>query len=78
MSQTCLDCALASWSVTKNGRLHPDGSGRCMGAMERLSLPKAFYYVGYRDNQQPLPSGGYLDRRKPYTDCPQFQQKEVS
>jgi hypothetical protein len=77
MSQTCLDCARAEWRLTKAGKLHPDGSGRCLWVLDPILLPKAFFYVGRILNEVPKPNGGFIERKTPYSDCPQFSKKDT-
>lgn len=61
MSNICMTCKFADWKRTAAGRLHPDGQGRCRWQMPEITLPKAFYYVGYHST--PKPSGGQIERK---------------
>ena len=71
----CTTCAYAEWKRTKDGRLHPSGAGRCTwDEWKKWALPKAFYYVTYGSMKvAPEPSGGYISRRNPCSDCPCYQ-----
>lgn len=74
MSNPCLSCKYAAWTRTVNGRLHPDGAGRCMWKMPEIQFPKAFYYVGWSDKRQiPQPSGGHIDRKGDERECPTYE-----
>ena len=75
---SCKNCRLANWKRTEIGRLHPDGSGRCDWRMPVIPLPKAFYYISWRerDSVPPPNGGGHIDRRKPETDCPCWVEAE--
>jgi hypothetical protein len=70
--QTCKTCARAEWGRTKNGRLHPDGQGRCNWMMPDVKIPHAFYYFGW-PGRLPKPSGGRIDRHNPHKDCPTWE-----
>jgi hypothetical protein len=72
MTEDCTTCQLARWQRTKTGRLHPSGDGSCSWkGWKEWKIPKAFDYMGHR--RIPLPSGGYINRRTPCTDCPLYQ-----
>lgn len=74
----CTTCGLAQWKVTKAGRLHPSGDGRCGWQMPVVAIASAFYYHGFsgRDRKAaPAPSGGHIERHSPYTDCPTWMEK---
>jgi hypothetical protein len=75
MTHNCTTCALAEWSRTKTGRLHPSGEGRCSWRMTPTVIPAAFYWSGWIAHRQPEPSGGYIDRREPKSDCPTWEPK---
>lgn len=69
---SCLNCSLAKWDRNKKGALHPSGDGRCTWTMAEIKIPKSRYYVGW-GKEMPQPTGGNIDRRDPYTDCPTWQ-----
>jgi hypothetical protein len=64
---TCDGCKYAMWTRTKNGRLHPDKSGKCSYLKEHpldLRIPCAFSWnIGF-GKSDPAPSGGYIYRGK--------------
>lgn len=66
----CLNCTYAKWLRTINGRLHPDKRGQCTYSIN-IIIPKAFYWIG-----SPQPNGGYLERNRPYEDCPTWRKGE--
>ena len=69
----CLDCIRATWKRAADGkRLHPDGTGKCVWKMPEIVLPAAFYYLGSRDIP-PAPLGGFINRKRPYEDCPAWE-----
>ena len=68
----CMDCKLADWQRTAAGKLHPSGDGQCRWVMPELRLPVSMYFVGGRTT----PSGGYINRRDEWRQCPQFQRSE--
>jgi hypothetical protein len=71
-TRSCLDCRFANWARFGNGRLHPNGDGRCKWVMPVIVLPKSRYFSGY-NSPEPEPSGGYIDRKKPHTDFPAWE-----
>jgi hypothetical protein len=74
MTEDCTTCQLARWQRTKTGRLHPSGNGRCSwDGWKEWKIPKTFFYTGGHRDRMPLPSGGYINRRDPCTDCPLYQ-----
>jgi hypothetical protein len=69
MTEDCTTCQLADWRRTKAGRLHPSGEGSCSWkGWKEWKFPKAFYLVGSVGHDL-RPSGGYINRRTPCTDC---------
>lgn len=73
---SCANCALAQWETTKAGKLHPSGEGTCRWQMPQIKLPKSRYFLGW-SGKMAQPSGGYINRHQPYTDCPQWLAKPV-
>lgn len=71
MKGSCKDCRLAKWHTTKIGTLHPSGQGRCTWQEPVLVIPKSRYWHG----GEPHPSGGSIERKTPYTDCPTWEEK---
>jgi len=55
----CDWCKYAEWKKTKNGRLHPDKSGKCTFEIKPEVLPASFYYI----NKGSL-CGGQIERGK--------------
>ena len=75
----CLTCALADWSRTKTGALHPGGGGRCRWKFEPPPIAAAFYWPRAFTNRcgaPPSPEGGAISRREPILGCPCYQQKD--
>jgi hypothetical protein len=70
----CLSCKFARWETTLSGRLHPSGDGRCQWKMPPVVLPAAFYWLGFRQDNQPQPSGGHINRRDPRPECPTWEK----
>jgi hypothetical protein len=72
----CDDCKHADWKRTKNGRLHPDKTGRCRFVWTPPPLPLAFHFSWGGRGKAPEPSGGYIERGDTrMNDCPCFEQK---
>lgn len=67
----CLECKHADWQRTASGKLHPSGDGRCRWEYPEISLPVSMYFVSF--GKGPSPSGGHINRRHEWRDCPQFQ-----
>lgn len=59
----CRGCKFAKWDVTKAGKLHPSGSGRCMWQYPEIQLPASMYFVGRSPGDSPKPCGGQIDRK---------------
>lgn len=73
----CDDCVYADWKRTKNGRLHPDKTGRCKFVWSPPPLPKAFSFSFSYNKSMPTPSGGFIERGCPRCDgCECFKPKE--
>jgi hypothetical protein len=70
---SCITCKLAEWSRTAAGRLHPSGDGRCRWKMPAIPIPASRYYIGGSRDAIPQPSGGAIERHKPYHDCPTWE-----
>ena len=77
MANPCMTCALADWKRTAAGRLHPDGSGKCLWRMPTITLPKSRYYLGFRENAIPQPHGGGIERNDDRS-CLTYQPMAVS
>jgi hypothetical protein len=58
--KSCLKCAYADWKLTKAGKLHPSGAGRCTYPWEPPPLPASMYWIG---RITPEPCGGYIYRK---------------
>ena len=60
----CNGCKYAEWKLTKNGKLHPSGEGRCnylkLHPLD-FNIPAAFYL------EKPRISGGNIERGKEIT-----------
>lgn len=74
----CMTCKFAVWSKTKNGRLHPDGDGRCTWKVPVFAVPIAFWFSFNRTGELPQPSGGFISRRGVLKDCPAWEPHEVT
>jgi hypothetical protein len=69
----CTDCKHAKWARTAGGKLHPSGDGKCQYQWKAPQLPAAFYFIG----REPVPLGGFINRRKPLKEhCVYFARKE--
>ena len=68
----CLECKFANWQRTSAGRLHPSGDGRCTREYPPVRLPISMYFIG---SSAPRPSGGYINRKDEWRQCPQFQPR---
>ena len=66
MTRSCTDCYRAKWFRTDVGRLHPSGDGKCEWEYPVTEIPKAFYW---HYHTPPTPSGGRINRKKPYENC---------
>jgi len=56
----CITCVYASWEKTKNGRLSPTGSGRCLWDRPCV-IPASMYFFGKAELK---PMGGYINRHE--------------
>ena len=56
----CLHCKHAEWHVTKAGKLHPSGDGRCRYPWKMPQLPASMYWIGFTS---PSPHGGGISRK---------------
>lgn len=65
----CVDCKLAHWEKTKTGRLHPSGDGKCQWTMPAVRLPVSMWL-----SHSNKPSGGHINRRDDWKQCPQYQK----
>lgn len=65
----CVDCKFANWQRTSSGRLHPSGDGRCEWKVPAIHLPVSMYFFGSF-----TPSGGHINRRDEWRQCPQYQR----
>jgi hypothetical protein len=65
----CDKCKYAEWELTKAGRLHPSGWGKCTYPYEIPVLPQSMYFVSL-----PRPHGGYIKRKEQLNDhCVYYQ-----
>ncbi len=77
----CLTCDRAKWNKTANGRLHPDGKGRCDWTPDPIPTPAAWYWTSYSDiRKPPHPHGGGIVRKIKYqhqtiTACDLYRRK---
>jgi len=65
----CMTCKFAEWQKTAAGKLHPSGDGRCKWIYPLVRLPVGMYWVG----GELRPSGGNINRRDEWQQCPQYQ-----
>ena len=77
----CLTCQFALWRVTKAGKKHPDGDGKCGWVIPRIPMPASMQYRWMPNKGVvPQPENGYITRRlqswdKPITNCPTYEAK---
>lgn len=71
----CDGCVFAEWNRTKNGRLHPSGDGRCKAPLPKMEIPAAFYWTVF--SLYPTPSGGRIERRKPFSNDKECSFKKM-
>ena len=77
----CLTCKLAEWKRTENGRLHPNGQGKCRWKPAHIPTPKAWNWGWrhYTELTQPVPRWGEIDRRPRanylITECETYEAK---
>jgi len=70
----CDKCKWAEWARTKNGRLHPDKSGKCSYEIVIPELPSAKCWPGFHD-RPPEPSWGFIERgRELNKDCIYYEE----
>lgn len=80
----CTGCAFAKWQLTKAGKLHPSGDGRCTWFDANLSdqqVPPVFYYLSCppgRRQHIPEPCGGFINRREPVVCRFRLDQDDVA
>jgi hypothetical protein len=70
----CIDCKLADWKRTANGRLHPSGDGRCRWQYPDIRIPVSMYFIGGMSE----PSGGFINRKDEWKQCPRYQKVEAT
>ena len=74
----CLTCKLANWKKTANGRLHPNGQGRCSWKPPHIPTPTVWNWgISYGERRQPMPQWGMIERkpRSPVTECETYQKE---
>lgn len=73
----CDDCKWADWKRTKNGRFHPDKTGRCAFNWNPPPLPLAFSFTYTGKGDLPRPHGGYIWRGDENTNgCKCFEMRD--
>ena len=72
----CLTCNLAEWHRTDNGRLHPNGEGKCGWKPIHIPTPAAWRW-GNGSTKQPIPEWGWIDHRpyRPIAECETYEEK---
>ena len=71
--KNCTKCKYAEWEKTKNGRLHPNGEGRCNFKIKLPKLPPCMFWVNYLER----PGGGRINRHKDFNeDCIYYQESK--
>lgn len=71
--KSCVGCKHADWAKTSNGRLHPDGSGRCKYEVKPIVLPACMYFLG----GYPKPCGGYINRKEEFKEhCKTYEREQ--
>lgn len=72
--RSCVECKYADWHRTANGRLHPDGEGRCTFEVKIPAIPASMSW-GYSSTDKPHIGGGYINRKRELSkDCPCYQR----
>jgi hypothetical protein len=73
----CMECRFAEWARTKNGRLHPDGNGKCTWRIPEIPIPRAFTINFRYADVIPQPAGGYITRDSQHAirQCPTFEAR---
>ena len=72
----CMTCQFANWRKTASGKMHPTGEGKCTYALSEMIIPASYYWIGFRE-KGPMPSGGRIDRRAPFSRrCPTYKAIE--
>ncbi|MFA5380021.1 MAG: hypothetical protein WC455_29945 [Dehalococcoidia bacterium] len=70
--KNCTGCKWAQWAVTKSGKLHPSGDGKCLFMVALPQLPSCMYWI-----QGPKAHGGYINRHMELErDCPYYYLAE--
>ena len=70
----CLTCGLAEWHRIANGRLHPDGRGKCKWKPLRIPTATAYCWSRY-DTSSPSPILGLIEILRPITECETYEAK---
>jgi hypothetical protein len=69
--KNCTKCKHAEWDRTKNGRLHPNGQGKCKYPYKLPELPASMFW-GMGEME---PFGGWINRREQLlTHCPYYEE----
>ena len=67
--KSCVGCKYAKWEMTKAGKLHPSGRGKCTFEVKIPQLPACRSWLS-----SPLLLGGSINRREQLRlDCPYYQ-----
>ena len=78
----CFGCRFAQWKRTTDGRLHPDGTGRCTWKLPYVPKAAAYQWIGrpYSERpDEPSVSGGYLNRRDlTFDECEVYEPSTAS
>ena len=63
MTTPCIGCKYANWQKTSNGRLHPNGEGKCTYVFPDMPvLPMSFMWGYSYNDRPPCPKGGRINR----------------
>jgi hypothetical protein len=71
----CLTCKLAEWDKTASGRLHANGIGKCAWKPAHIPTPSVWRWNLINAAKQPIPIGGWLERKRPITSCETYESK---
>lgn len=75
----CLTCGMVNWNKTANGRVHPNGQGRCAWTPPYIPTPAAWNWgVGFGESKrQPRAGWSHIERkpRTPITECETYGVK---
>lgn len=71
---TCDTCSLAQWRKSTNGRLHPNGSGRCNWKYKPPVIAASHMWLSGRPAEPAVLS---INRHELPNHCPTYQPKKA-